>query len=368
MEKYVIALDQGTTSSRCILFDHEGNTVSSAQEEFPQIFPNPGWVEHDPMEIWETQLAVARESLEKAGTTAEEIAAIGITNQRETTVVWDKSTGKPVANAIVWQCRRTSEMVEEVFADNRELEDYVKENTGLVVIGPDSSEFVWIPTTLTPLKVRDFGSYIFGSSLSGYSDEADLELYKSMVRSTEKYGGFYIGRFEASKGTDGLPQSKRVTPENPGTVWVGLSPQKTADICQKKYPDNNGVQGFFPWGINWDTVLQWLIDSGCKQADEITTDSTSWGNYSNDTFSEGAEGNYTGAWEEAKANNIYDLAGNNWEWTQERHGISYVMRGGGYNMAGGACPGNKYPAALRDPLPGTDFHSNATFRLALFIK
>ena len=241
-------------------------------------------------------------------------------------------------------------------------------NTGLVVIGPDSSEFVWIPTTLTPLKVRDFGSYIFGSSLSGYSDEADLELYKSMVRSTEKYGGFYIGRFEASKGTDGLPQSKRVTPENPGTVWVGLSPQKTADICQKKYPDNNGVQGFFPWGINWDTVLQWLIDSGCKQADEITTDSTSWGNYSNDTFSEGAEGNYTGAWEEAKANNIYDLAGNNWEWTQERHGISYVMRGGGYNMAGGACPGNKYPAALRDPLPGTDFHSNATFRLAIFIK
>lgn len=145
-------------------------------------------------------------------------------------------------------------------------------------------------------------------------------------------------------------------------------PQDTTVVCQNLYADNDTVQGFFPWGINYDTTLQWLIDSGCKTEEEVTRDSSSWGNYSNDTFSENAAEQFTGQWEEAKANNIYDLAGNNWEWTQERYGSdSYVMRGGGYNLMGGSCPGSQYPAALRDPLPGNDHHPNVTFRAALYL-
>ena len=241
-------------------------------------------------------------------------------------------------------------------------------STGLVVIGPDGSEFVWIPTTVTPLAVREFGSYFSGGTIADYYDETDLELYQEMLASVEQYGGFYIGRYEASKGSDGLPASKRVTEDEPGTIWVQFSPQDTTVACQDLYVDNDTVQGFFPWGINWDTTLQWLVDSGSLLISDVKADSTSWGNYSNDTFSEGARGNYTGAWEEAKINNIYDLAGNNWEWTHERCGSNYVMRGGGYNLMGGACPGNRYPAALRDPLPGNDHHPNVTFRIGLFIQ
>ncbi|MFR5783038.1 MAG: FGGY family carbohydrate kinase [Oscillospiraceae bacterium] len=105
--KYIMALDQGTTSSRCIIFDHSGAMLASAQKEFAQHYPKPGWVEHDAAEIWETTLEVARGAMAKAGLSAADIAAIGITNQRETTVVWDKETGAPVCPAIVWQCRRT---------------------------------------------------------------------------------------------------------------------------------------------------------------------------------------------------------------------------------------------------------------------
>ena len=240
--------------------------------------------------------------------------------------------------------------------------------TGLVVIGPDGSEFVWIPTTDTPLAVREFGSYFSGGTIDAYYDETEYESYQKMLASVEKYGGFYIGRYEASKGEDGLPASKRITESEPGTIWVRFSPQETVGVCDALYADNDTVQGFFPWGINWDTTLQWLVDSGDKQISEINADSTSWGNYSNDSFSDGARGNYTGAWEEAKANNIYDLAGNNWEWTRERCGSNYVMRGGGYSLMGGACPGNMYPAALRDPLPGNDHHPNVTFRVALYLE
>ena len=250
-----------------------------------------------------------------------------------------------------------------------EKEDEQIVKTGLVVIGQDGNEFVWIPTTATALSVRDFGSYFYGGgSLSGYSDETDLPAYQEMIKSIEKYGGFYIGRYEASKGADSLPASRRITGTEPGKIWVQFSPQDTTIACQNLYADNDTVQGFFPWGINWDTMLQWLIDSGCKTEAEISSDSTSWGNYSNDSFSEGARGNYTGMWEEAKANNIYDLAGNNWEWTQERYGSNYVMRGGGYNLMGGACPGDRYPAAIRDPLPGNNHHPNVTFRVALYVK
>lgn len=130
-KKYILALDQGTTSSRAIIFDSTGRVVKTAQKELTQIFPKAGWVEHDPMEIWGTQSGVAREVIETAGISPWEIAAIGITNQRETTVVWDKVTGKPIHNAIVWQCRRTAEICDRLKADGHEA--YIRENTGLVV-------------------------------------------------------------------------------------------------------------------------------------------------------------------------------------------------------------------------------------------
>ena len=130
-KKYIIALDQGTTSSRAIIFDKDTNIIGTAQREFQQIYPQPGWVEHDPMEIWATQRAVLTEVNAKTGISLKEIAAIGITNQRETVVVWDKETGEPVYNAIVWQCRRTADICEDL--KKRGLEDYVRENTGLII-------------------------------------------------------------------------------------------------------------------------------------------------------------------------------------------------------------------------------------------
>ena len=111
MRKYIIALDQGTTSSRAIIFDKEQNIIGISQKEFTQIYPKEGWVEHNPMEIWATQYGVLQEVMAKTNITQEEIAAIGITNQRETTIVWDKNTGEPIYNAIVWQCRRTAQYV-----------------------------------------------------------------------------------------------------------------------------------------------------------------------------------------------------------------------------------------------------------------
>ena len=130
VRKYVMALDQGTTSSRCILFDRAGTICSVAQREFEQIFPRPGWVEHNPMDIWSTQISVAAEAMSKLGISADAVAAIGITNQRETTLVWDKETGEPVYNAIVWQCRRTAPIIDEL---NREGHGaYIKEHTGLI--------------------------------------------------------------------------------------------------------------------------------------------------------------------------------------------------------------------------------------------
>ena len=131
MSKYILALDQGTTSSRAIIFDHNGSVVSVAQKEFKQIFPRPGWVEHDPNEIWSTQLGVAAEAISKAGLTTESIAAIGITNQRETTVVWERATGKPVYNAIVWQDRRTAAFCDELKAKG--TDKLIKEKTGLIL-------------------------------------------------------------------------------------------------------------------------------------------------------------------------------------------------------------------------------------------
>ena len=130
MKRYIMALDQGTTSSRCIIFDKQGKMKSVAQKEFTQIYPKPGWVEHNPLEIWSSQISVATEAMAKLKISANQIASIGITNQRETTIVWNKRTGVPIYNAIVWQCRRTSDRIEEL--KKKGLEPYIKERTGLI--------------------------------------------------------------------------------------------------------------------------------------------------------------------------------------------------------------------------------------------
>lgn len=131
MGKYVMALDAGTTSNRCILFNERGEMCSVAQKEFTQFFPKPGWVEHDAEEIWSTQLEVAQEAMKNLNATAADIAAIGITNQRETTIVWDKQTGEPIHRAVVWQCRRTAEYCDSL--KDKGLVDTVRAKTGLVI-------------------------------------------------------------------------------------------------------------------------------------------------------------------------------------------------------------------------------------------
>ena len=163
-KKYVIALDQGTTSSRAIIFDKEGRVVGSAQTEFTQIYPEAGWVEHDPHEIWATQSAVLTEVIAKTGVKTEEIASIGITNQRETTVVWDKNTGEAVYNAIVWQCRRTAGICDELKTRDG-LKEYVRQNTGLVVDAYFSGTKVkWILDNIPEAREKaDRGELLFGT-------------------------------------------------------------------------------------------------------------------------------------------------------------------------------------------------------------
>ena len=158
-----MVLDQGTTSSRAIIFNHEGEIVASSQREFSQIYPKAGWVEHDPMEIWGTQSGVAREVLEKTGIRPQQIAAIGITNQRETTVVWDKKTGKPIYNAIVWQCRRTANICDTL--KEKGLEGYIRQNTGLVVDAYFSATKIkWILDNVEGARERaEKGELAFGN-------------------------------------------------------------------------------------------------------------------------------------------------------------------------------------------------------------
>ena len=161
--KYIMSLDQGTTSSRCILFDHAGNICATAQKEFRQIFPQPGWVEHDAMEIWRTTIEVTKNAMEKLGVEAEDVAAIGITNQRETTVVWDKNTGEPLCNAIVWQCRRTSDMIDKLGAEGHS--DMIRRKTGLV---PDAyfsgSKIKWMLDNVPGARKKaEQGQLLFGT-------------------------------------------------------------------------------------------------------------------------------------------------------------------------------------------------------------
>ena len=163
MAKYIMALDAGTTSNRCILFNEKGEMCSVAQKEFTQIFPKPGWVEHDATEIWATQLEVAQKAMANANATAADIAAIGITNQRETTIVWDKNTGEPVYNAIVWQCRRTSEYCDSL--KEKGLTDTFRAKTGLVIDAYFSgTKLRWILENVEGVRERaEKGELLFGT-------------------------------------------------------------------------------------------------------------------------------------------------------------------------------------------------------------
>ena len=162
-EKYILALDQGTTSSRGIIFDKDARIKGIAQKEFDQYYPQPGWVEHNPREIWSSQISVAREAMANMGIDASDIVAIGITNQRETTIVWDKETGEPVYNAIVWQCRRTAPMIDKIVAAGRS--DMISEKTGLV---PDAyfsaSKIAWILDNVDGAREKaENGKLLFGT-------------------------------------------------------------------------------------------------------------------------------------------------------------------------------------------------------------
>ncbi len=161
MGKYIMAFDAGTTSERAIIFDHDSNIISVAQKEIKQIYPHAGWVEHDPMEIWASQIGVAAEAMTKAGIVADDIEAIGITNQRETTIVWDKNTGLPVYNAIVWQCRRTKEYCESIMS----YKDMIQEKTGLI-IDPyfSGTKLKWILDNVPGVRERAIkGDVLFGT-------------------------------------------------------------------------------------------------------------------------------------------------------------------------------------------------------------
>mgnify|MGYP000129328124 FL=1 len=163
MSKYILSFDQGTTSSRAILFDHQGQIHATSQKEFQQIFPKPGWVEHDPLEIWSTQMGVATEAISMKGLSVNDVAAIGITNQRETTVVWNKTTGQPIYNAIVWQDRRTAD-----FCDNLKKQGHAKmvqEKTGLVIDSYFSGTKInWILDNVAGARdLANKGELIFGT-------------------------------------------------------------------------------------------------------------------------------------------------------------------------------------------------------------
>ena len=161
--KYILALDQGTTSSRAILFNESGELLSTAQKEFKQYYPQPGWVEHDPVEIWETQLAVARQAMEKLGICAEDVAAIGITNQRETTILWDKRNGRPVHRAIVWQCRRTAPYCDQL--QEQGWTEKIREKTGLLIDAYFSATKIrWILQNVPEAKeLAEGGNLLFGT-------------------------------------------------------------------------------------------------------------------------------------------------------------------------------------------------------------
>lgn len=163
MKQYIMAMDEGTTSARCVIYDKQGNTISSAQREFPQYFPKEGWVEHDATEIWATQISVAQEAMLKHNLNYRDIVALGITNQRETTVVWDKVTGEPIYNAIVWQCRRTSDYAEALKKEG--YEEMIRRKTGLIIDAYFSgTKIKWILDHVDGARERaERGELLFGT-------------------------------------------------------------------------------------------------------------------------------------------------------------------------------------------------------------
>ena len=163
MKKYILALDEGTTSARSILFDHDCNIVCSSHHEFTQYYPHPGWVEQDPMEIYANQYATLTECIAKSGISADEIAGIGITNQRETTILWNKNTGKPIYNAIVWQCRRTADICDKLVADG--YSDYIQSTTGLKIDAYFSATKIkWILDNVEGAReMAECGDLLFGT-------------------------------------------------------------------------------------------------------------------------------------------------------------------------------------------------------------
>ena len=199
--KYILSLDQGTTSSRAILFDNEQNIVCVQQREFEQIYPHQGWVEHNPMEIWSSQYGVMNEVIAQSGVDPKDIAGIGITNQRETTILWDKSTGRPVYNAIVWQCRRTAPLVDELLKTPG-MADYIRENTGLV---PDAyfsaTKIKWILENVPGAREKaEAGELLFGTvdtwlvwKLTGGKVQVDLYGGASLGSTTEVLEGMSVG-------------------------------------------------------------------------------------------------------------------------------------------------------------------------------
>jgi glycerol kinase len=195
--KYILALDQGTTSSRAIVFDHAGSIVAVAQKEFPQIFPKPGWVEHDPRDIWSSQAGVAAEALTKAKVSPTDIAAVGITNQRETTLVWDRATGEPICNAIVWQDRRTASICDRLKA--RKLDRVIRRKTGLVVDAYFSATKVqWILANVKGAKARaKAGELAFGTVDSWLV----WNLTNGRVHATDASNASRTMLFDISKGT-----------------------------------------------------------------------------------------------------------------------------------------------------------------------
>ena len=181
MAKYVMALDAGTTSNRCILFNEKGEMCSVAQREFTQYFPKPGWVEHDADEIWASMLGVAVEAMNMINAEAEDIAAIGITNQRETTIVWDKETGEPVHHAIVWQCRRTSEYCDSL--KEKGLTDKFREKTGLVIDAYFSGTKVkWILDNVPGARERaERGELLFGTVVTSIHWSGMMRFLKNWI-------------------------------------------------------------------------------------------------------------------------------------------------------------------------------------------
>ena len=163
MKKYIMAFDQGTTSSRCIIFDKSGNIIGKAQKEFEQIYPKPGWVEHNPLEIWSSLYGVAVEAMTMSQVTAQDIDSIGITNQRETTILWNKSTGEPIYNAICWQCRRTSDMIDRIKAYG--LTGIISKKTGLIADAYFSaSKIAWILDNVEGARREaEAGNILFGT-------------------------------------------------------------------------------------------------------------------------------------------------------------------------------------------------------------